>query len=102
MADTNTSSPAPDRKVIGKSFGLGIVVGAVLICLIAIWVYINRPETDDATLRANFIGVAPHASGHIVQLLVNDNQSVQEGTCCSSLTRAHTDTRSRAPKPLWS
>src|SRR5262249_59194581 len=53
--------------------------GAVLVCLIAIWVYINRPETDDATMRANFIGIAPHASGHIVQLLVKDNQSVHEG-----------------------
>jgi multidrug efflux system membrane fusion protein len=42
-------------------------------------VYINRPQTDDATVRANFIGVAPHASGHIVQLLVKDNQFVHQG-----------------------
>jgi multidrug efflux system membrane fusion protein len=79
MADTNTSSTKPDRKVIGKSLGLAIVIGAALVCLIAIWVYINRPETDDATMRANFIGVAPHASGHIVQLLVKDNQFVNQG-----------------------
>jgi multidrug efflux system membrane fusion protein len=79
MADENTSSTKPDRKVIGKSLGLAIVIGAVLVCLIAIWVYMNRPETDDATMRANFIGIAPHASGHIVQLLVKDNQFVQEG-----------------------
>jgi len=79
MADENTSSTKPDRKVIGKSVGLAIVIGAVLVCLIAVWVYINRPETDDATMRANFIGIAPHASGHIVQLLVKDNQFVHEG-----------------------
>src|SRR6266403_4367543 len=79
MADANIPSIKPDRKVIGKSLGLAIIVGAVLVCLIAIWVYINRPETDDATMRANFIGVAPHASGHIVQLLVKDNQVVREG-----------------------
>jgi len=79
MADANTSSTKPDRKFIGKSIGLAIVIGAVLVCLIAIWVYINRPETDDATMRANFIGIAPHASGHIVQLLVKDNQFVHEG-----------------------
>src|SRR5579859_482307 len=30
-------------------------------------------------MRANFIGVAPHASGHIVELLVKDNQFVHEG-----------------------
>src|SRR5262244_3814686 len=79
MADANTSSPGPDRRLVGKSIGVAIVIGAVLVCLIAIWVYINRPETDDATMRANFIGVAPHASGHIVELLVKDNQFVREG-----------------------
>jgi multidrug efflux system membrane fusion protein len=42
-------------------------------------VYTHWPQTDDATIRANFIGVAPHASGHIVQLLVKDNQFVKEG-----------------------
>src|SRR5215475_7325462 len=79
MAEDVNTTTNPERKVIGKSIGLAIVIGAVLVCLIAIWVYINRPETDDATMRANFIGIAPHASGHIVQLLVKDNQSVQEG-----------------------
>ena len=79
MADANTPSAKPDRKAIGKGIGLGIVIAAVLVCLTAIWVYINRPETDDATMRANFIGIAPHASGHIVELLVKDNQFVHEG-----------------------
>src|SRR5262245_2493962 len=79
MADANTPSPKPELKVIGKSIGLAIVIGAVLVCLIAITVYINWPETDDATMRANFIGIAPHASGHIVELPVKDNQFVHEG-----------------------
>src|SRR5215472_15366190 len=67
------------RKTIGKILSLGIVVSAVVVCFIAVWVYIHLPQTDDATMRANFIGVAPHASGHIVQLLVKDNQFVHEG-----------------------
>jgi multidrug efflux system membrane fusion protein len=79
MADTNPSSTKRDRKTIGKSVGLAIVISTALVCLIAIWVYINRPQTDDATMRANFIGIAPHASGHIVQLAVKDNQFVHEG-----------------------
>jgi multidrug efflux system membrane fusion protein len=79
MEDEHNSSSKLDRKVIGKILGLAIVIGAVLVCLIAVWVYINRPETDDATMRANFIGIAPHASGHIVQLLVKDNQFVHQG-----------------------
>ena len=79
MADTNPSSTKRDRKTIGKSLGLAIVISTALVCLIAIWVYIHRPQTDDATMRANFIGIAPHASGHIVQLAVKDNQFVHEG-----------------------
>ena len=79
MAGARARLPKLDRKSIGKSLGLGIIIGAALLCLAAMWVYIHRPQTDDATMRANFIGVAPHASGHIVQLLVKDNQFVHEG-----------------------
>src|SRR5262245_40414194 len=79
MANENSSSTKPERKVVGKRLGLAIIISAALVCLIAIWVYIYRPETDDATMRANFVGIAPHASGHIVQLLVKDNQFVNEG-----------------------
>ena len=38
-----------------------------------------RPQTDDATVRANFVGIAPQVSGHIVEIHVRDNQQVQEG-----------------------
>lgn len=79
MADATASSTEINRKIVGKSLGLAIVICAILICFVAIWVYTHRPQTDDATMRANFIGVAPHASGHIVQLLVKDNQFVHEG-----------------------
>src|SRR5262245_50110336 len=67
------------RETIGKTLSVGIVVSTVAVCFIAVWVYINRPQTDDATIRANYIGIAPHASGHIVRLLVKDNQFVHEG-----------------------
>ena len=39
----------------------------------------TRPQTDDATVRANFVGIAPQVSGHIVHLDVRDNQLVHEG-----------------------
>jgi multidrug efflux system membrane fusion protein len=79
MADATDSLKTLDRKTIGKGLGRAIVLGAVIICVIAIWVYVHRPQTDDATVRANFIGLAPHASGHIVELLVKDNQTVKQG-----------------------
>jgi len=79
MSDTKDDLKQMDRKKLGKGLSLGIVIGAIAVCLIAVWVYSYRPQTDDATMRANFIGVAPHASGHIVELLVRDNQVVKEG-----------------------
>jgi multidrug efflux system membrane fusion protein len=81
MPEENVS-PTPskmDPKILAKRISLVIILGAVAAIIAAFWVYDNRPQTDDATLRANFIGVAPHASGHIVELLVKDNQLVKEG-----------------------
>jgi len=81
MSEENIS-PTPskmDRKVLGKRIGLAIILGTVTVVIAAFWVYNYRPQTDDATLRANFVGIAPHASGHIVELLVKDNQYVKQG-----------------------
>ena len=86
MTDTsqlpNDLQAAPkglDPKTTGKILGLSIMLGAGIVCLLAIWFYVYEPETDDATVRANFVGIAPHASGHIVELRVRDNQLVHEG-----------------------
>ena len=37
------------------------------------------PRTDDAAVRANLVGIAPHVSGPIVDLRVADNQFVKQG-----------------------
>src|SRR5208337_2973368 len=79
MSEENTAPSQPDLKVVGRRIGLAIIVVLVVVAIIAIWSHDNRPQTDDATLRANFIGVAPQASGHIVELHVRDNQYVKEG-----------------------
>lgn len=81
MSEENIASTEsnPELKPVGKKIGLAIILSAVLVAGLAVWVHDSRPQTDDATIRANFIGVAPHASGHIVELLVKDNQFVKEG-----------------------
>jgi membrane fusion protein, multidrug efflux system len=79
MAESSEIQTGADRKVIGQRIGLAIIIGSVLVAIIAVWTHDYRPQTDDATLRANFIGVAPQASGHIIQLNVRDNQFVKEG-----------------------
>lgn len=79
MSEENTVPSQRNLKIIGQSIGLVIIIGFVAAAAVAIWSHDNRPQTDDATLRANFIGVAPQASGHIVELHVRDNQYVKEG-----------------------
>jgi len=68
-----------DPKKLGKALSVSVMVGAVIVCLLALRVYVHEPETDDATVRANFVGIAPHASGHVVELPIKDNQAVREG-----------------------
>src|SRR5215510_5360639 len=70
---------APIRKALGRMIGVLIIAGALVVSIIAVWEWQVNPETDDATVRANFIGVAPQVSGHIVELPVRDNQLVQAG-----------------------
>jgi membrane fusion protein, multidrug efflux system len=58
---------------------VAIVVGAPLA---AVWISrdaFRRPRTDDALVRANVVGIAPHVSGPIIDLPVVDNQEVAEG-----------------------
>jgi membrane fusion protein, multidrug efflux system len=66
-------------KFIRKITSLIIVAAAVLITLY-VWGIIERhPRTDDATVRANVVGIAPRVAGQILKLNVEDNQLVQKG-----------------------
>jgi multidrug efflux system membrane fusion protein len=56
-----------------------IVAGAAVAVVVTLLQWETRPQTDDATVRANFVGIAPQVSGHIVELRVRDNQQVREG-----------------------
>lgn len=67
------------RAFIRKITSLIIVAGAVVITLY-VWGIIERhPRTDDATTRANVVGIAPRVSGQTVKLNVQDNQAVKKG-----------------------
>lgn len=78
-ADLDRILKALEPKRMGRIVSASIMAGAGIVCLLALWVYVQEPETDDATVRANFVGIAPHASGHIIELRVRDNQAVREG-----------------------
>jgi len=67
------------QRIAGRLLGGLIVAGAAVAVIVTLLQWETRPQTDDATVRANFVGVAPQVSGHIVELRVRDNQLVQEG-----------------------
>src|SRR5215471_8261553 len=66
-------------RIIGRLLGLGIILGSLGMALHVTRLLYHRPRTDDALVRANLIGIAPHVSGPIVELNVVDNQAVREG-----------------------
>ena len=67
------------RRILGRALGIGIVAAAAIAVVITLLQWETRPQTDDATVRANFVGIAPQVSGHIVELPVRDNQQVHKG-----------------------
>jgi multidrug resistance efflux pump len=56
-----------------------ILLGTAVAVVVTIVISQLKPLTDDASVRANVIGIAPHVSGPIVELPIVDNQSVREG-----------------------
>ncbi len=66
-------------KLVGRWLSVGIVVSAALLGLAVLHKTTHHPRTDDATVLANFIGIAPQVEGPLVQLPVHDNQFVKQG-----------------------
>ncbi len=67
------------RKPIGRWIGVGVVVAAVIALLAVVLETDLHPRTDDASVRANFIEIAPEVSGRLVELPVKDNAFVKKG-----------------------
>ena len=79
MAEKNIPSDPGARRIIGRLLGGIIVAAAAIAVVVTLLQWETRPQTDDATVRANFVGIAPQVNGHIVELHVRDNQQVKEG-----------------------
>src|SRR5215470_5232531 len=61
---------AEGQKLIRKIVALLVVLGAVFLTLY-VWSVLERhPRTDDATARANVVGIAPRVSGQTIKLNV--------------------------------
>jgi membrane fusion protein, multidrug efflux system len=79
MSDEHVPSDPGARRILGRVFGAGIVGAAAIAVVVTLLQWEARPQTDDATVRANFVGIAPQVNGHIIELLVRDNQQVRAG-----------------------
>jgi multidrug efflux system membrane fusion protein len=64
-------------RILGRLIGTVIVVGGVAGVVTVARLSSQYPRTDDAYVRANIIGIAPHVEGPLVQLNVVDNQEVE-------------------------
>ena len=84
MPNQDTSQPERDNR-IPKLHWQGHVLTAAMVLLamvglIAVYSVTTRhPQTDDAEIFANYIGIAPVVEGPILHLSVTDNQRVKQG-----------------------
>jgi multidrug resistance efflux pump len=82
-APATAAKPRPPvdrtRRVIGRVFGVSMIVSAVVLSFITWWELDIRPRTDDAYMRANIVGIAANVSGYVTELAVVDNQRVKVG-----------------------
>jgi multidrug efflux system membrane fusion protein len=67
------------RKLVGRWLSLGIVASAAVLGLSVLYKTAHHPRTDDATVLANYIGIAPQVEGPLVRLPIQDNQFVSKG-----------------------
>src|SRR5262245_15432433 len=69
---------AEGQKLIRNLIALLIFSGAVFLTLY-VWSVLERhPRTDDATARANVVGIAPRVSGQTIKRNVKENQEVNK------------------------
>ncbi|HXM24336.1 MAG TPA: HlyD family secretion protein [Terriglobales bacterium] len=82
--------PASDRDLRWKSFRAGnprfrvfLIVGIVVLLVAGffLWRYFaSYEDTDDAQIDGHMNSISPRVSGHVLKLLVEDNQYVPAGT----------------------
>jgi multidrug efflux system membrane fusion protein len=67
------------QRALGTYIGFGIIAGFVVLGVLVVRQAVRHPQTDDAVVTADIIGVVPQVSGTITELHVKDNQRVKQG-----------------------
>jgi membrane fusion protein (multidrug efflux system) len=85
LSDAEAVSGAPRRKSLAKRrkyILIGVVAAVVLVVGgVLLWLYFSSYEsTDDAQVDVHLYPVSARISGYVVNVNVDDNQYVQQGT----------------------
>ncbi len=73
-------SPPPQRRFPWAATLIALVVVALVIAGVAYWwTTAGEVSTDDAFTDGDAVVIAPHVSGYVVKLAVNDNEFVHRG-----------------------
>ncbi|HZC46441.1 MAG TPA: efflux RND transporter periplasmic adaptor subunit [Candidatus Acidoferrum sp.] len=78
-ATTDATESSTTLRFAGHVLSAAIVVATIIVGLYVARLYYLYPRTDDAYVRANSVGIAPHVSGPITELPIVDNQYVKQG-----------------------
>src|ERR1700692_661013 len=68
-----------NRKRLGLWIFRGVITATVVALLLVILDTERHPRTDDASVRANFIEIAPEISARLAQLPGKDNEFAKQG-----------------------
>jgi multidrug resistance efflux pump len=78
-APSKQKESVTDRSPLGRAIKWGILLFALILSLIVYHLHEDYPRTDDASVTANIVGIAPRVSGPISRIAVTDNQFVKAG-----------------------
>jgi multidrug efflux system membrane fusion protein len=75
----DTVTEVANRRRIGRWVVIGVAMAAAIALLLTLYQVNRSPRTDDASVWANYIEVAPQVTGWLVELPIKDNAFVKQG-----------------------
>jgi multidrug efflux system membrane fusion protein len=74
-----TVTETANRRRIGRRVVIGVAVASVIALLVVVYMVDVSPRTDDASVWANYIEIAPEVTGRLTELPIRDNIYVKKG-----------------------
>lgn len=78
-SEARKNAPNPRKKRTIRFIILAVIVLAVIVAIPISAYYSARESTDDAEVDGHVAPISPRVAGHVLSVLVNDNQQVRAG-----------------------